>query len=139
MKKKSIQLLVFKIGVSTTFIVLGVFFGFYEVYAQQGFQPVAAGGIDAETLLSDVRGWFRSLPTLLITIELLVVMVSGLRFMMEPDNQADRQRWGRALMFGIVALFVTLAVWGLIGFISSTTGIGIGGDVKPPVIQVDNN
>jgi len=127
---------------SLALIVLGfmivAMIGVHEAYAQ-GYQPVAEGGVNAEVLLGDLSSWFRGLPTLLITIELLVIMVAGLRFMMEPDNQADRQRWNKTLIFGIAALFVTLAVWGLVGFISKSTGIGIGGEVQPPYIQVDNN
>ena len=39
--------------------------------------------------------------------------------------------------FGILALFVMVAIWGLVTFISQTLGVGIGGDIMTPGVPVN--
>ena len=47
----------------------------------------------------------------------------------------EKRANGRSLMiYGVIGLFVMVAVWGLVYFLASILGIGVGGGVDIPAI-----
>lgn len=53
----------------------------------------------------------------------------------DANKRAEAKRW---LVWGIIGMFVLVGLWGIVGFISSTFGIGLGGTANPPGIYIQD-
>jgi phosphoglycerol transferase MdoB-like AlkP superfamily enzyme len=61
----------------------------------------------------------------IVSLALVVFLVGVLRFVGAGDNEEKRQSGRAVMIYGIVTLFVMLAVWGLVGIFTNTfTGKG---------------
>lgn len=78
---------------------------------------------------------FKQIATLfyssLFVVALILFFVGIFRFMVSKEAKAHEDGL-KYMGFGVLALFVMVAVWGIVAFISQTLGIGIGGDVMVP-------
>jgi len=64
------------------------------------------------------------LVPLAIVLE-LVLFISGIvRYIANADNETERSKGNKFMIWGLIALFVTLSVWGIIGLISNTLQLG---------------
>lgn len=50
------------------------------------------------------------------------------------DDEKQRKNWLAWMGYSILGLFVMVAIWGLVGFISSVLGVGLGGSAPTPTI-----
>lgn len=50
------------------------------------------------------------------------------------EGGKKKQQWLSWMMYSILGIFVMVAIWGLVGFISSVLGIGVGGSAPTPTI-----
>ncbi len=50
------------------------------------------------------------------------------------NDEKKRKDWLAWMGYSIIGLFVMVAIWGLVGFISSVLGIGVGGTAPTPGI-----
>lgn len=50
------------------------------------------------------------------------------------SDEKERGKWLAWMGYSIIGLFVMVAIWGLVGFISSVLGIGVGGSAPTPTI-----
>ncbi len=57
------------------------------------------------------------------------------------NKEAEKREEAReAMIYGLIGLFVIVSIWGIIGFIGSTLGVGQGGSgLVPCVNDADNN
>lgn len=78
---------------------------------------------------------FKQISTLvyssLFVVALILFFVGIFRFMLSKEAKAHEDGL-KYMGFGVLALFVMVAVWGIVAFISQTLGIGIGGDIMVP-------
>ncbi len=71
-----------------------------------------------------------------VTLAVLAFFWFLIMFIWKGSGDAAKRQEGLAGMgWSIVALFVMVSIWGLVGFIGSITGIGQGGKVPIPTIQ----
>lgn len=50
------------------------------------------------------------------------------------DDQKKRDEWLKWMMYSVLGLFVMVAIWGLVGFLASVLGVGVGGSAPTPSI-----
>lgn len=50
------------------------------------------------------------------------------------DDEKKRKSWLSWMMYSILGLFVMVAIWGLVGFLASVLGVGVGGSAPTPTI-----
>ncbi len=55
------------------------------------------------------------------------------------DDEKERTKWLQWMGVSVVGLFVMVGVWGLVGFLSSVLGIGLGGSAPVPSIPYTQN
>lgn len=84
---------------------------------------------------------FKQISTLvyssMFVIALILFFIGIFQFLM-PGGDAKKRTDGLHYMgFGVLALFVMVAIWGIVAFISQTLGIGIGGDIMTPGVPVN--
>jgi uncharacterized membrane protein len=112
-----------------------------SAYAQGGLNlpqvPPSQGGQNTSVgqNLNNVVSGFKNITTgiysSLFVVALILFFIGIFKFLGSKDagSKADGYKF---MGFGIVALFVMVGVWGLVGFLSSNLGIGVGGDIPTP-------
>lgn len=61
---------------------------------------------------------------LLITLAVIVFIVGVLKYIAGADDSAKREDGRKFMIYGIVALFVMISIWGLVGILQGTFGLG---------------
>jgi hypothetical protein len=61
---------------------------------------------------------------MLVTLSVVVFIIGILKYIAGADEAAKREEGRKFMIYGIVALFVMVSIWGLVGIIKGTFGIG---------------
>lgn len=81
------------------------------------------------SILGTVGGLINTIIPILIAAGLAYFIYGVVKFIMSKDG--DEKGTARKIMInGVIGLFVIVSVWGLIGVIQSTFGIGAGGTLN---------
>jgi len=87
-----------------------------------------------ETFVSSVgRIVALSLP-IVVAIALLAFFWGLVKFIFAQGNEEAKSEGKKIMIWGLVALFVMVAVWGLVGFIGTALGITTGGTINVPTV-----
>jgi len=70
---------------------------------------------------------------LLITLAVVIFIWGIVKFISKADEPGEREEGRQFMMYGIVALFVLVSIWGLVGIIQGTFGVGT--DTLIPQLQ----
>ena len=96
---------------------------------------------NAETILNNVttivdksNSIATSIASLMMTLAFVAFLGIVVFFIIErrKGNPDGIQKAGSMLGWSVIALFVMVAIWGLVGFISGSFGIGLGGSIDRP-------
>ncbi len=83
-----------------------------------------------------VQNVTNALIPIAVTLAVLSFFWFLVQFIWKGAEEGEKRKSALAGMgWSIVALFVMVSIWGLVGFIGSITGIGQGGKVPIPTIQ----
>lgn len=98
--------------------------------AMLAFMPVLVmAQANAFSILGVIRNLLNVLIPILITAALVYFIWGVISYVIAKD--ADDQAKAKSVITrGVIGLFVILSIWGLIGIIQSTFGIGAGGNVE---------
>ncbi len=95
------------------------------IFALLFLTPVFAS---AATTIEDIIDLFGRVVASLIPIAtglaLLFFIWALAKFILNADNDEERKKGKQQMMWGIVALFVLVSIWGIVGFIGRTLGVG---------------
>lgn len=108
------------------------------VLAQQsggGGSSICDDSVDnvADVLLLGICIMRRALVPLLITLSIVLFIVGVIKYIAKADEAAQREEGRRFMIYGIVALFVMVSIWGLVGILQGTFGLGT--DTLIPQLQ----
>jgi hypothetical protein len=89
----------------------------------------------------NIDDWFTALGTwvgylaiILISVALVVFFWGIIRYVLAGADEEKRAA-GRSLMiYGVIGLFVMVAIWGLVYFIGSLLGVSVGRGVTVPAV-----
>ncbi len=101
------------------------------------FAPLLALGATPETgyiteLLTQIQGIVEFLVPLLIALALLFFLYGLVRFLLNSNDEDGRKEARGQMIWGIIALFVIVSVWGLVALLNELTGIEAGGGTAIP-------
>lgn len=65
----------------------------------------------------------KSLWPLLLTLAVIVFIIGVVKYIAGADEEAKRTEGRNFMIYGLVALFVMVSVWGLVGVIQGTFGL----------------
>lgn len=90
---------------------------------------VIPGGRSLWDIAGPILGYItNNLIPILVTIAVIILIVNIIRYiLLAKDGNVDNKSAAKQLAWSIGALFVILAIWGIIAVISKTLGIGVGG------------
>jgi hypothetical protein len=84
------------------------------------------GNVGIQNLLSTVSSIFGILIPILVTFAVIYIIVGVIRYATANDDET--QATARAsILHGIIALFVIVSIWGLVGVLNNTFGINQNG------------
>jgi hypothetical protein len=58
-----------------------------------------------------------------------------MKFIFAAGDEGAKEQGKQIMIYGIIALFVMTAVWGLVGFIGDAIGIEGDGDIEVPGVE----
>lgn len=129
--KKALQ------GVSLSLALLST--ALVTVYAQQGVvisQQTVANGNALIKLLELAQDLVARLGFFAVGVAVLAFFWYLIQFILNPGDGEKRSEKLRGMMVSILALFVMVSIWGIIGLLGSIFGIGQGGSVPVPTVPV---
>jgi len=93
--------------------------------------PMIALAQTVESILSRIAGIINMLTIIVVALALLFFLWGLAKYIMSGPGEG--QEAGRNMMiWGIIALFVMVSVWGLVRVLSNTLGVGAGGTAPVP-------
>ncbi len=83
---------------------------------------------NALTTVGDIFQFFicligKSVTPLLFLVAICIFLFGVIKYMMNANDETKRTEGREFMIWGIVALFVMLSVWGLVGVLRSTFGV----------------
>lgn len=73
----------------------------------------------------------------LFVVALILFFIGIFKYLLPGKGAEDKKAGLQFIGFGILAIFVMVAIWGIIGFLSQNTGIGVGGDIPTPGVPAN--
>jgi len=92
-----------------------------------------AQGTSAFTILGVINQIMRIILPMLILAALIYFIYGVVQFVISKDAD-DKAKAREIVIRGIIGLFVIVSVWGLIGIIQTTFGVGGGGTLDSSLI-----
>ncbi len=95
------------------------------------------GGSSTNTLIQGILSIVKTTLDTIIPIVVVLGVVYFIWAVIQYVTVKDEEERGLArshMIMGIIALFVIVSIWGLVGFLATTTGVGQGGTVPLPVV-----
>lgn len=85
-----------------------------------------AQGADIWSIVGLVKGLLNVVIPILFTVALVYFLWGVIRFVI-TDNADSKEKAKEVVIRGVIGLFVMVSIWGLVGFVQNTLGIGSGG------------
>ncbi len=79
------------------------------------------GGV--ETLFTSLGGIVATLLPIVVALGLLAFFWGLVKFIFSAGDESAKDAGKRIMIWGLIALFVMVSVWGLVGFIQDSLGI----------------
>ena len=81
---------------------------------------VNGGFSDFNTALTTISGWIDRLIPLVISVALILFLIGIVQFVTAGGDEEKRAAARGMIIFGIIALFVMVSVWGFVNILSRT-------------------
>lgn len=96
-----------------------------NAYAQANNQACSDNVENISDLLNLAGCIIRSaLIPLLITLSVIIFIIGVIKYIAGADDSAKREDGRKFMLYGIIALFVMISIWGLVGILQGTFGLG---------------
>ena len=72
---------------------------------------------------------------LMIAIAVIIFFYGVVKYVLATGDDAARAQARSLMIYGVVGLFVMVSIWGLVGLLQGTFGIGGGGVIDAPQVS----
>ena len=69
---------------------------------------------------------YKSVVPLLVALAVVYFIWGLITFIKNADSEPEREKGRSRMIWGVIALFVIVAVWGLVGVLANTFGVRVG-------------
>lgn len=97
--------------------------------------PFIASAADLNTILSTISGLVTTLTQIAMAVAFLVFLYGVIKFITAGGDEEKRKGAKNLIIYGLIGLFVMVAVWGLVAVLASTFGITTGGTTNIPTFN----
>lgn len=95
----------------------------------------AAALTSLTNLVNAVAGIVDILIPLLMALAVVAFFWGLIRFISKSGNPEEAKKGRGIMLWGIIVLFIMVAIWGLVQFIAGNLGVSTGGAVVPPSVD----
>lgn len=88
-----------------------------------------------EEAIVSIGDLVEQLIPIVIAIGLLFFIWGLVQFILASGDEAAKEVGKRRMVWGILALFVIVAVWGLVELLAGITGVEVGGNIDAPGVN----
>ncbi len=74
-------------------------------------------------LITNIGGWIDSLLPILVTLAIVVFFWGLVKYIWSADSEEAKDGGKRLMIWGMIALFVMVALWAIIGFFQTALGV----------------
>ncbi|MEZ0208773.1 MAG: hypothetical protein ACAH17_01190 [Candidatus Paceibacterota bacterium] len=99
-----------------------------------GAQQGQVNGSALLSLLALAQALVNNLGIFAIGVAVLAFFWFLIRFIFKADDPSGRSDALKGMAFAVLALFVMVSIWGIIGLLGSITGVNQGGNIPIPGI-----
>ncbi len=96
--------------------------------------PTSIGTSYVDSIFTNVGEWLDLLIPILIGIAVVVFFWGIIRYVTAGADDEKRKEARGLMIWGIIAIFIMVAIWGLVGLLASFLGISTGGTVNAPTL-----
>lgn len=132
--KKALQRISVAVGVMATSISLA----FAQITIGIGTQQGQVNGGALLQLLALAQEIMSRLVPFAVTAAVLVFFWFLIMFITKSSDATKRADYLKGMGFSILALFVMVSIWGIIGLLGSIVGVGQGGNIPIPGVPRPN-
>jgi TRAP-type C4-dicarboxylate transport system permease small subunit len=86
------------------------------------------------SLVAQIQNIVNILIPLVIAIGLLFFIWGLVQYIAASGDEAAKEEGKRKMIWGVIALFVIVTVWGLVALLNQLTGVDQGGAVVTPIV-----
>ncbi|HRH25557.1 MAG TPA: pilin [Parcubacteria group bacterium] len=90
------------------------------------------GGVN--TLLDSISRLVDTALPVVVGLALLAFFWGLMKFIFAAGNEDNKEDGKRIMIYGLIGLFVMVAVWGLVGFIADNLNVDTGGSANVPTV-----
>lgn len=84
------------------------------------------GGQNATNIVTTIKNLLDSIVPVLIVLALLYFIYGVAKYIMSSGEEEAQKEARGVMIYGIIALFVIVSVWGIVGLLQTTFGVGGG-------------
>jgi len=88
--------------------------------------------------ITSIGALISQLIPIVIAIGLLFFIWGLVQFILASGDEAAKDVGKRRMIWGVMALFVIVAVWGIVGLLGEISGVELGGTVDTPDVNFIN-
>jgi len=97
--------------------------------------PLLASAQDVTSLIDKIQEWVSLLTPVVVGIALLAFFWGLAKFIFNSGNEEKKSEGKNIMIWGVIALFVMVSVWGIVGAIGDTLDIEQGGTIPVPSVE----
>jgi hypothetical protein len=102
------------------------------------FTPLLAGAATVGSVIDNLQGILNALIPLLMVAAFVVFLWGVVKFILAGGDEEKRKSAKNFIIYGLIGLFVMVAVWGIIKLVAGTFGVQEGGDIDLPGIGTES-
>lgn len=95
---------------------------------------VSAQGLD--NIIDTVGNLIGTITPIIVALALLYFFWGLAKYILSAGDEEKKTEGRNIMIWGIIALFVMVSVWGLVGVIADTFGIETGGTIPIPSVNI---
>jgi len=115
------------------------FFLSFLVLLAMPSMALAASFTNVEDLILSVGRLVEILLPLVVALALLFFFWGLAKFVLEAGNEIEKQKGKDLMIWGVVALFVMVSVWGIVDFVIFALDIDNNQNINIPTINFSNS
>lgn len=94
---------------------------------------ITMAATDIEDIIDKIGGIFEAIVPILMIVAFAIFLWGVVKFIFAGGDEEKRKTAKHYIVYGLIGLFVMIAVWGIIRIVLSTFGVQEGGDITPPM------
>ncbi len=99
------------------------------------FMPVVTFAVGLEGILDRIGDLLNKALPILISFAVVYFAWKVIQYTIADGDKKDEAKWG--IIYGVIGLFVIVAVWGLVMFVSESLGVDVGGTIDLPTLPTE--